>query len=269
MIDIMYNVGIIGYGVVGKAIDYTFSKKNEVIKYDKYNRHHSFSDLASTDFVFISVPTPFIRSDGSMDVSAVEESLVRLESINYRGIVIIKSTLPPGSTEKLSSRRELKILFNPEFLRQSTTPNEDFANQKLVVIGASSKTDFESVEKLYKSVLSDDAQYFMTTYTEAEMVKISQNTMLGSRVLLANMIFKACEKANLDYNLIKKLAFDECDLLGPEMVSVPGPDGKLGFGGKCLPKDMFAFSSIFKSSLISSLLDYNETLRDDLDDFLE
>ena len=241
----MYNIGIIGYGVVGRAIDYTFSKRNKVIKYDKYNTYHKFSDLASTDFVFISVPTPFLRSDNRMDASAVEESLTRLESISYQGIVIIKSTLPPGFTEKLSSGRELKILFNPEFLRQSTTPNEDFANQKIVVIGASSKKDFESLEKLYQSVLSSDAQYFMTTYSEAEMVKISQNTMLASRVMLANMIYEACEEAKLDYNLIKKLAFTNCNLIGGEMVSVPGPDGKLGFGGKCLPRTYPLFHQFF------------------------
>ena len=131
------------------------------------------------------------------------------------------------------------------------------------------KKDFESLEKLYQSVLSSDAQYFMTTYSEAEMVKISQNTMLASRVMLANMIYEACEEAKLDYNLIKKLAFTNCNLIGGEMVSVPGPDGKLGFGGKCLPKDISAFSSIFPSSLVSSLIEYNEELRDDLDEFLD
>ena len=265
----MYNIGIIGYGVVGKAISHTFSINNKIIKYDKYNKLDSFSDLVSSDFVFISVPTPFIMSEYRMDASAVKESLDRLESINYQGIVIIKSTLPPGTSNELSNNRDLKIAFNPEFLRQSTTPNEDFANQKIVIIGTDQDSIFKSVKKLYENVLCEEARYFMTTKTEAEMIKISQNTMLASRVLIANMIFEACNEANLDYNLIKKLAFNECDLLGPEMVSVPGPDGKLGFGGKCLPKDMFAFSSIFKSSLISSLLDYNETLREDLGDFLE
>ena len=83
------------------------------------------------------------------------------------------------------------------------------------------------------------------------------------------MIYEACEEAKLDYNLIKKLAFTNCNLIGGEMVSVPGPDGKLGFGGKCLPKDISAFSSIFLSSLVSSLIEYNEELGDDLDEFLD
>ena len=68
--------------------------------------------------------------------------------------------------------------------------------------------------------------------------------------------------------MIKDLAFDRFEVLGPHMVQVPGPDGNRGFGGKCLPKDIRAFSTIYNSDLLSSIINYNDELRNDLDKFL-
>jgi len=92
--------------------------------------------------------------------------------------------------------------------------------------------------------------------------------MLASRVALANIIFDACEKFHVDYKLLKEIAFDNFEIIGPHMCIVPGPDGKRGFGGKCLPKDIRAFSTIHKSDLIQALIEYNDSLRDDLDTVL-
>ena len=73
------------------------------------------------------------------------------------------------------------------------------------------------------------------------MIKTAQNTMLASRVAIANMIYDACQNNNINYDKIKKIAFDNFEILGPHMVQVPGPDGSRGFGGKCLPKDIRSF----------------------------
>ena len=134
-------------------------------------------------------------------------------------------------------------------MRESTTPNEDFANQDIVVIGTGSEVNFSDVKKMYEKVLINDAIYYHTSCREAEMIKISQNTMLASRVAIANMIFDACNANDVDYSLVKNIAFDKFEILGPHMTQVPGPDGSLGFGGKCLPKDIRAFSTIFDSKL--------------------
>jgi len=92
--------------------------------------------------------------------------------------------------------------------------------------------------------------------------------MLAARVSLANMIYDACDKNKINYDLVREIAFDNFDVLGPHMVQVPGPDGNRGFGGKCLPKDIRAFSTIYDSELLSSIINYNDNLRDDLDNFL-
>jgi len=262
------NIGLIGYGVVGKAAAATLSTSFKLIKYDKYQNLDKFQDLKSCEFIFIMVPTPFDCENNVVDLSAVEESLERLADINYKKNVIIKSTVPPGSSSQYSHNYNFEIIFNPEFLRESTTPNADFENQDTIVIGTSKKSVFDSVKKMYQNVAIDHAKYYHTSTTEAEMIKCAQNTMLASRVALANMIFDACQENNINYQNVKKIAFDNFEILGPHMTQVPGPDGNRGFGGKCLPKDIRAFSTVHDSELLRTIIKYNDSLRKDLDKFL-
>ena len=257
-------IGIIGYGVVGKAVDNTLSKKYETVKYDKYLNLSSFEELVNCKFVFICVPTPFSIERNELDCAAVRSSLSKLADLSYPGTVIIKSTLPPGSCDLFSYDFNIKIVFNPEFLRESVSPNEDFANQHTVVIGTHDELIYNRVKDLFKEVLNPLTKYYFTSLIEAEMIKLSQNVTLSSRVTIANLIFDACLESGLDYNRIREIAFDRFDILGPNMVEVPGPDGKRGFGGKCLPKDISAFNSVYFSKVLDEIIKYNLTLRDDI-----
>jgi len=262
-------IGIIGYGVVGKATAKTLSKKYKILKYDKFVEYDQFGKFDTCSHVFISVPTPFNCKEKKVDDSAVVESLFNLEQMDFSGIVIIKSTIPPGSCQIYSKDYNLKIVFNPEFLRESKMPNDDFENQDTVVIGTDNSETFSSVKGMYEKVLVTHAKYYHTSALEAEMIKCSQNTMLASRVALANMIYDACQEHDIEYDKVREIAFDNFDILGPHMVQVPGPDGKRGFGGKCLPKDIRAFSTVYNSKLLSNIIEYNDSLRDDLDDVLQ
>ena len=264
----MTKVGIIGYGVVGKAADNTLKKIFSIVKYDKYQDLDDFNLLRDCEFIFITVPTPFDCHKEDVDQSAIIESLKKLEQINYNNIVIIKSTTLPGSCDSYSKKYNLKIVFNPEFLRESTTPNEDFENQDTIVIGSNSDEDFSLVKEMYQKVTVPNVKFYHTSIKEAEMIKCAQNTMLASRVALANMIYDACQENDVEYQKVKEIAFDNFEILGPHMVQVPGPDGKRGFGGKCLPKDIRAFSMIHESDLLKNIITYNDSLRSDLDNFL-
>lgn len=261
----MIKIGIIGFGVVGKAAANTLSKNFDLVIYDKFHSHDDFGDLNTCKFVFIAVPTPFDCKTNRIDDSAVIESLKNLEKIGYSEIVIIKSTVPPGSCKKYLSKFNFRMVFNPEFLRESTTPNEDFKNQEIIVVGAEDSHDFDAVKGMYQTFSVSNAEYYHTSLEEAEMIKCAQNTMLASRVALANMVYDACQSYGLEYAKIRKIAFDSFDVLGPHMVQVPGPDGKRGFGGKCLPKDSRAFLSVHESDLLKEIIRYNESLRDDFD----
>ena len=257
-------VGIIGFGVVGKAVANTLSDKYEIIKFDKYNTYNDFEDLLSCDFIFITVPTPFDFDRYIVDDSAITESLTNLEKMNYGNVVIIKSTVPPGSCSDYAKEYNLELAFNPEFLRESQTPNEDFAQQHTVVIGVDKENVFEKIKAMYNNVLASDCSYHKVTYEAAELIKYSQNMTLASRVSISNIVYDACLKYGVDYSTLKKIAFDSFDILGPNMTQVPGPDGQRGFGGKCLPKDILGFNSVYKSPLIDAIIDYNNNLREDI-----
>ncbi len=262
-------IGIIGYGVVGKAVALTLSKAYDLVRYDKYAKLDLFKDLKDCKIIFVTVPTPFDCETNCVDESAILESLDKLQKINYNSIVIIKSTLPPGYSDRYAEEYDFTMVFNPEFLRESTTPNEDFANQETVVIGTENATVFSSVKEMYQKALQPSAKYYHTSLAEAEMIKCAQNTMLASRVALANMIYDACEQNEINYNKVRELAFDKFKILGPHMVQVPGPDGRRGFGGKCLPKDIRAFSTVQDSDLLNNIIKYNDSLRNDLGNYLE
>tara|TARA_S200000501_G_C20578553_1_gene636166 strand:- start:103 stop:765 length:663 start_codon:yes stop_codon:yes gene_type:complete len=214
------------------------------------------------------VPTPFDCHLNTVDDSAVTESLHKLSELEFSNVVIIKSTVPPGYCDKYKEKYDLNIVFNPEFLRESTTPNEDFENQDTIVIGTESVKEFHLVKGMYEKIAVSHAKYYHTSCKEAEMIKTAQNTMLASRVALANMLYDACEKNGVDYQKVKEIAFDKFEILGPHMAQVPGPDGSRGFGGKCLPKDIRAFSTVYESDLLREIISYNDSLRDDLDKFL-
>ena len=104
-------IGIIGYGVVGKAIEATVSKRYSVIKYDKFTDSDSFEAIIPCDFVFISVPTPFDVHNNQVDDSAVIESLDRLHSFEFANTVIVKSTLAPGSCNRYSKKYNFEIVY--------------------------------------------------------------------------------------------------------------------------------------------------------------
>ena len=258
------SIGIIGFGVVGKAIYNTLNLKYEIIKYDKYQNLGKFEDLKKCEFVFISVPTPFDCKLNEVDLSCVNESIEKLNDIKYEGIVIIKSTIPPLTTDNYLKKYNLKIVFNPEFLRESTTPNEDFKNQNIVVIGCVNTEIYNKVKEMYEKILNKDAKYYKTKNKEAEMIKYSQNTLLASRVAISNIIYDCCEEIDVDYQKVKEIGFEPFSVIGSNMIQVPGPDGHRGYGGKCLPKDIGGFNSVFNNPILEKIIKYNYNLRDDL-----
>ena len=105
----MQKVGIIGFGVVGKAASKTLSKKYKIIKYDKYQDLDSFESLLLCDFIFIMVPTPFDCEKNRVDDSAITDTLKILEERDYVHTVIIKSTVPPGSCDRYSNDYNLNM----------------------------------------------------------------------------------------------------------------------------------------------------------------
>lgn len=250
----MNKIGVIGWGFVGEATGTGFAKssENKVYWFDKFkNSPNTFDEVVKeSEFIFICVPTPMFRDYSGQDISIVEGVLEQIApmAVNTNKVIVVKSTALPGTTAKFA-RKYPKISFamNPEFLTQNKA-KEDFMNPARTVIGATSKDVGERVVKIYKTILPKDQKYFITGLTEAEMIKYMSNLMLASKVLLANEFYLLSEKIGANYQDVYK-AVQADPRIGTHL-AVPGPDGDLGFGGACFPKDTLGLLSFAKSQKV-------------------
>ena len=130
----MNKIGIIGLGFVGKSINKSFNLKNiETEVYDKYKNIGTFNNILYTKFLFLCLPTPFEEISCKYNIEEIIKTLEKL--VDYKGLIILKSTVEPETTNKLSDKfRHLKICHNPEFLT-ARTAFEDFHNQTHIVLG--------------------------------------------------------------------------------------------------------------------------------------
>jgi UDPglucose 6-dehydrogenase len=190
--------------------------------------------------IFVCLPTPMGRN-GESDTSIVEETIRKLDeaavALGRRAVAVIKSTVPPGTTERLNAgRKALTVCFSPEFLREATFL-EDFLNQDRIVIGGP-PAEAEAVADVFRRSFPN-VPIVLTCSTVAEMVKYMTNCFLAVKVSLGNELKGLCDRLGIEYGRVVEIAaLDE--RLGTSHWTVPGPDGKPGFGGSCFPKDLNA-----------------------------
>lgn len=239
-------VGVVGTGFVGEACVYGFERNLTVHTYDiaKPCTQKSLLRLsAECDVIFVCVPTP-MASNGQVDTSIVERVVLALDQIASRcEEVVIKSTVPPGTTERLQQQCEnITLFFNPEFLTEANYIN-DFLDQDRILIGL----DFseESYDNFLLSQVYDicfpEITPTVAPTKEMEMVKYLTNNFLAMKVVFANEMHAICQAGHIDYNSVVEIAKLD-GRLGKSHWQVPGPDGKFGFGGTCFPKDLMGMT---------------------------
>ena len=149
-------VGVLGQGFVGTAIYEGFKNHFKVETYDKFKKDasscFSLQELSKkAGIIFICLPTP-MKKDGSCDLSIVSETIMQLDRYNNKNIAVIKSTVPPGTTDKYNKEcNNLQVVFNPEFLTEANFI-EDFRNQSRIIIGGPRPASTK-VKNLYRKVL--------------------------------------------------------------------------------------------------------------------
>lgn len=234
-------IGIIGVGYVGGALKYWFDKENfESFFYDKHKNIGSLQDLNKAEIVFVCLPTPFIEeNDKGFDDSVVLETLGKIED---EKIIIIRSTVLPGSTESYQKKfPQHRFLMNPEFLRAKTAI-QDFVNPDRQIIGFTDKS--KDVAEKILNILPKAPFKKVVTVTEAEMIKYFGNIFLASRVIFANQIYDLCQKIGIDYEIVKECAGAD-PRIGHSHFSI-FHDGYRGYSGACLPKDTRALIQFTK-----------------------
>ena len=261
-----HSIAVIGQGFVGGSITTVFSERGfGVYTYDKAGKcaEGSLGNAASVaDLVascealnnfsgvyFACLPTPMYE-DGEADLSIVESVLQELSQIPGERIVVVKSTVPPGSTENWNHQFKstgLKIVFNPEFLTEANAL-DDMRNQNRIILGGP-RPWINTVKQVFQTAFPK-VPLIKTSSTTAEMVKYVTNCFLATNVSFANEMAQICEALdkdglNIDYD--KVVEYAKYDVrLGNSHWSVPGPDGDRGYGGHCFPKDINALISVSK-----------------------
>ena len=236
-------IGIVGQGFVGNAVYQKFKNYYDVLTNDLDENKstatlENLTQMCST--IFLCLPTP-MKSDGKCDTSILEKVLDTInlltDNLETKKTIVIKSTIPPGTTEKFNKRYEsLDIVFNPEFLTERNAV-EDYNNQDRIILGGPRPSTTE-LKQIFSKVFPE-AHIIKTDSTHAEMVKYLTNSFLATKVSFANEIYQICEGLHIDYDKVVEYAtYDE--RLGKSHWNVPGHDGDFGFGGHCFPKDLSA-----------------------------
>ena len=234
-------IGIIGVGVVGGAVKHGFERLgHQVIGHDIKFSDSKIEHIIPTEISFICVPTPQTAS-GACDVSYVVGVIRELEEQNYTGVVVIKSTVTPGTTERLSKMTKLRLAFCPEFLRERAAITDFAENHDVCVIGTED-------EEIYKMVVEAHGRYpkkfVRLTPTEAEFTKYFSNVFNALRITFANEFFEVCRTAGVNYNNIKTAMVNRDTIMD---VYLDCNENLRGFGGVCLPKDTSAFAHYVES----------------------
>ena len=163
-------VGVIGNGFVGEAISFAFSTVSEMYIFDTdpLKSLNNIKSVHNCDFVFVCVPTPMFK-DGSQDLSYVESAF---EKATNKPVYIIKSTVLPGTTEKLSNQYpNFKIIFSPEFLTERTAKLDMLTQSRIILGGELSLTEKAKVlfDKRFKN-----KNIIQTDSKTAELTKIHE-----------------------------------------------------------------------------------------------
>jgi len=242
----MKRIGIIGRGFVGSAVEFGFSAQTgcdaEVRIYDKdptKSIHTLEETVNKSDFIFLSVPTPS-NVDGSMHLGILESVLRDIQVVNKRrdNIILIRSTIIPGTTAKLCKKfTNLNIVFNPEFLTERSA-KFDFINQSRFILGGR-KRNTARVAELYRWRFGDSVPCIETNFETSEMIKYMNNCYFATKVSFLNEMKLVADKCGVDWDMAVE-GFIRDGRIGYSHMSVPGPDGRKGFGGSCFPKDIQA-----------------------------
>lgn len=230
----MRKIGIVGVGMVGGALRRYFEQHRRIkpLLYDKGKNLGSPEEVNKADIIFICVPTPYDKERG-FDLSYIEDAL---QNIKGEKIVVIKSTILPGTTEMLQKKYpQHKILHNPEFLTELTA-DQDMCYPDRQIIGYTKKS--YNVAKEILQILPLAPFEKILPATEAEMVKYFGNTWFSTKVIFANQIYDLCQALGIDYDRVMEAASADKRIGRTHLIV--WHKGYRGFGGRCLPKDLKA-----------------------------
>ncbi|MCO8256365.1 UDP-glucose/GDP-mannose dehydrogenase family protein [Haladaptatus sp. AB618] len=230
-----------------------------------------YGAVRETDATFLALPTPS-RPDGSIDTSIIEAGArslgEALESKDDYHLVVVKSTVVPGTTEDVlgsiiedasgkTRGEDFDVAMNPEFLREGCAV-DDFLGPDKVVLGTENERANERLSAVFEPlIVSSDPAVVETGIREAEMIKYANNAFLATKVSLVNELGNICKEYDVDaYEVMDAIGLD--DRIGERFLR-----SGVGWGGSCFPKDTAALVAAahekgYEPSLVEAAIEVNE-----------
>ncbi|MFH0902321.1 MAG: hypothetical protein V2A73_16945 [Pseudomonadota bacterium] len=242
---------IIGYGWVGKAMHRLFPDAY-VLDVDRGTR----AEVNACDVAFVCVPTP-CPGEGALNTSIVEEVVAWCESL----LIVVRSTVNPGTCDRLARQYERHICHQPEYLGETTAhPFLDMATRPFLILGGQ-PDDRRVLIEHYTSVYNANVTVRQLSNLEAEIVKLSENRAIAFKVSQCQELYDACESAGVDYYAVREAVYGD-DPRFDLWFSFIYP-GKRGMNSKCIPKDVWAWAAWAESvgasaSITRAILDRNK-----------
>lgn len=242
-------IGIAGLGIIGSACKYGFEKLGHKVNFhDPKFEESKFEHLLNTDIIYICVPTPS-NEDGSCNTSIVRKVIDDLMCVNYKGVIAIKSTVEPGTTESLINQyMNNKICFVPEFLRERCSFVDFTENHDVLAVGTLHKDVYDLVVESHGKYPKEYAQL---NPTEAEMLKYYSNVFNALRIIFANEMYEICKALGADYTKVKDTFVKRGTA---KDIYMDVNESFRGYGGACLPKDTKAIDALVKKLDLNLLL---------------
>lgn len=264
-----YDVGIIGYGVVGQAMGEAFQDAGlSVVFYDiepkGLENQVDLPTVVTAEVVLVSVPTPTNFNTGQTDLSILDGVMEQL-SVYHNITVVIKSTVPPGTTQQYADKYpQLKIVYSPEFLTEKNAKHSFVHADRHILCQTETNDVIDSyVMNLLQTTKTRDI-FIYDQYEIGEIIKYASNVFLATKVAYANMIFDLADKYGVDYNRVKNgITIDR--RIGDSHFDVTP---ERGFGGMCFPKDIVSLIDVYEkneldSSILRAVWEYNKRIRNE------
>ena len=211
------------------------------VVYDEPLKRGTRTAVNKCDAAFVCVPTPSLNRK-ELDITIVEDVVAWLQ-VN---LIILRSTVNPGTTDRLRKTYSKRLVFQPEYLGETVQhAMSDISQRSFLVLGGV-PIDRRSAIEIYQSVYNSSVKIRQTDALTAEIIKLAENRAIAHKVAEAQELYDLCETVGVDYYTVREAVYHDDPRMSPHWTFVY--PNKRGFDSKCIPKDVFAITAYARTN---------------------